>query len=200
VVSGLVACFAGKIGSGKTSVTNALAQCLGWSRVGFGDYVRAEVARRGGNPENRSELQDLGQRLADSDPELLCRVVLDAGGFRPGNNLLVDGIRHATVYHALVAMVKPSRARLFYLRATEEARGLRTTERGEASVTSAAETHRVEAELATTLPEMADAVIDAGGSLSETLLRCTNLLRFHGVTPELISACQQYARQMSNSQ
>ena len=60
-MSGLVACFAGKIGSGKTSVTNVLARGLQWRRVGFGDYVRAELARRGGDPDVRKDLQDLGR-------------------------------------------------------------------------------------------------------------------------------------------
>src|SRR5262249_39299242 len=198
-MSGMVACFAGKIGSGKTSVTHALAQCLGWRRVGFGDYVRAELARRGGNPEIRAELQDLGQRLVDSDPEAFCRGVLGSSDFPPGDDLLVDGIRHATVYRTIVALVKPSRARLFYLRASDDTRGLRTAERGEASSASI-ESHRVEAELATAVPDMADAVIDASGCLSDTLLRCANALGAHGVAPELIAACQQHARQMPNSQ
>jgi cytidylate kinase len=198
VTSGLVACFAGKIGSGKTSVTNALAQCLGWRRVGFGDYVRAELARRGGNPEIRAELQELGQRLVDSDPVSLCRAVLGSGGFNPGDDLLVDGIRHAAIYRVIVDLVKPSRACLFYLRASDNARGLRTAERREVASTTA-ESHPVEAELATTIPDMADAVVDASGSFSDTLLRCVDVLGAHGVASELIASCQEHARQMSAS-
>lgn len=192
MTTGTVACFAGKIGSGKTSVTRAMAQCLNWRRVAFGDYIRAELARRGGNPEIREELQDLGQHLVDSDPVSLCRAVLGAGNFSPGEDLLVDGIRHAAVYRALVEIVKPSRTCLIYLGATDDVRSLRAAERGDAI--AGAVDHRVEAELATTLPTIADAVVEAGGSFTRVLSDCLDVLGRFGVDERLIASAGKHAR------
>ncbi len=191
-MGGIVACFAGKIGSGKTSVTNALAHCLTWRRVGFGDYVRVELARRGGNPELRSELQDLGQYLAESSPAALCRGILSLGRFSPGGNLLVDGVRHAAVYQVLGEMVKPSRTYLLYLRANDDLRGLRAADRGKV-ISTREESHLAEADLAKILPNMADAMLDSSGSLKDVVYRCVDALGTCGVETQLLMACKKYA-------
>ena len=52
--------------------------------------------------------------------------------------------------------------------ATDDVRSLRAAQRGDA-IAGAAE-HRVEAELATTLPTIADAVVEAGGSFTLTIM------------------------------
>ena len=195
VRTGLVACFAGKIGSGKTTVTTALAQCLNWRRVGFGDYLRWEVARRGGDPEGRVELQDLGRSLVESDPRALCEAVLRMGRFCPGDDLLVDGIRHAAAYRALVDIVSPSRPCLFYLHAHGEVRRLRATGRGEAASTSVG-SHPVEAELTATILDMADVVVDAGEPLGDVICRCVDGLRTRGVDSKLLASCTRYAERI----
>lgn len=193
VTSGLIVCFAGKIGSGKTSITEALSECLGWTRVGFGDYVRAELARRGGNPENRLELQDLGQDLVDSDVVALCRSVLTPQVLVPGGALLVDGIRHAAVYQAITELIRPSRACLVFLQTADEVRMTRAHARGESDFLSA-EVHRAEAELDGTLPAMADVVIDASGSFQQTLLGCLDALSAQGIDPDVARIARQRAR------
>ena len=38
-------CFSGQIGSGKSSVSAAVAEALRWRRTGFGVYLRGEIAR-----------------------------------------------------------------------------------------------------------------------------------------------------------
>ena len=48
VTPSLLVCFSGKIGSGKTSISCAVARWLECGRTSFGDYLRDEVARRGG--------------------------------------------------------------------------------------------------------------------------------------------------------
>jgi hypothetical protein len=168
---------------------------LNWRRVGFGDYIRAELARRGGDPEVRKELQDLGQSLVDSDPVSLCEAVLRAGNFSPGDDLLVDGIRHAAVYRTLVEIVKPSRTCLIYLRANDDVRFLRAAERGDAM--AGAVDHRVEAELATTLPGIADAVVDAGGSFTRELSDCLDILERFGVDEMLIASGREHAKKFA---
>src|SRR3982751_2032964 len=82
---GIVVSFAGRIGSGKSSVSNVLAEALGWPRAGFGDYLRDELRRRGGDMASRQALQDLGQSFVEVDPEAFCRSVLGrvCKGFQP---------------------------------------------------------------------------------------------------------------------
>ena len=83
--------FPGQIGSGKSSVSAAVAAAvLSWRRAGFGDYLRAEIERAGGDPTSREALQELGQHLIEADAEAFCRSVLDAGGFTPGDDFVIE--------------------------------------------------------------------------------------------------------------
>ena len=63
----LLVCFSGKIGSGKTSTSNAVAKALGCGYASFSGYLRDVVARRGGDPDCRESLQDLGQDRIEED-------------------------------------------------------------------------------------------------------------------------------------
>ena len=174
---GLVVSFAGRIGSGKSSVTTALADVLGWRRAAFGDYLRAEIARSGGDPESRETLQNVGQSLVDSDPEAFCRAVLESVGFRPGEDLLVDGVRHVDIQSIIRDLVAPSEARLVYLAADDSTRVHRVSNRLQGRQDFLrAEQHRVEAELAEVLPSKADAVMDAHADLAQLVERCRDLI------------------------
>lgn len=128
----------------------------------------------------------------DSDPVSLCRAVLDAGNFSPGEDLLVDGIRHAAVYRALVEIVKPSQTGLIYLGATDAVRSLRAAQRGDAI--AAAADHRVEAELATTLPIIADAVVEADRSFMRVLSDCLDVFGTFGVNETLVASARKHAK------
>lgn len=157
----LVVCFSGRIGSGKTSVTRALAVQLGWRRAAFGDYLRDRIVREGGDANDRQALQDLGQRLVDTDAELFCRDVLTHAGYVHGESLLVDGIRHVAMYRLVASLVAPVQSRLIYLSADSEHVRDRVDRRScEANDLLRAEAHRVEAELAADVPAVADAIID----------------------------------------
>ena len=165
----LLLCFSGQIGSGKSSVSAAVAQALGWQRTGFGDYLRAEIVRRGGDPDDRQSLQDLGQTLVCADPEAFCRDVLAAGGFNPGDNFIIDGIRHIGIFEILARLSQLNDAKLLFLGAGEAVRAARITSRTDAADFARASAHPVEAELDRALPEFADGHIDADQSLDRFL-------------------------------
>lgn len=157
----LVVCFSGRIGSGKTSVTRALSGRLGWRRAAFGDYLRDRIGREAGDTSDREALQELGQRLVDTDAALFCRDVLAHAGYIQGESLLVDGIRHVAMYRHVASLVAPVPSRLIHLNADSEYVRDRVDRRsGEASDLARAEAHRVEAELATVVPATADAIVD----------------------------------------
>lgn len=187
-MSGVVACFSGSIGAGKSSVTHVLADALQWRRAGFGDCLRARILRMGGNPDSRQELQDLGQQLVESDPDAFCREVLASGEFTPGGNLLLDGMRHVDIYRRVQRLVAPSHAVLLHLSIDAAAARKRVQSRdGNIGDLDRARTHRVEAELAASLPSIADRVIDAMPSVHEISDHVLTVLAALGVCPEAIN-------------
>lgn len=173
----LLLCFSGQIGSGKTSVGVAVAEELNWRSAGFGDYLRSEVARLGGSPDDRKALQDLGQKRVEEDPIAFCRDVLVFGGFQPGDDFVMDGIRHVSIFEILAALSLPSQARLLFLGAGEATRAARVETRPDAQDFDRASKHRVEVELGTTLPQRADGIVDANQSFDRVVSDCLGLIQ-----------------------
>jgi hypothetical protein len=178
----LLLCFSGQIGSGKSSVSTAVASTLAWQRTGFGDYLRSEVTRIGGDPDDRKALQDLGQKRVDEDPRAFCRDVLAFGGFRPGDDFVIDGVRHVGIFELLTVMGEPSQARLLFLGARETNRIMRVKPRPDAQDFGRASKHRVEAELGGVLPQLADGIVDAEQPLDRVVSDClTFVKRWQGI-------------------
>jgi cytidylate kinase len=173
----LMLCFSGQIGSGKSSVSTAVAAALGWRRAGFGDYLRSEIARLGGDPNDRKALQDLGQKRVEDDSTAFCRDVLAAAGFQPGDDFVIDGIRHVAIFRVLTAVAKPSEAHLLFLGAAETTRNVRIQSRSDAQDFTRASGHRVETELQDALPQCADAVVDAFQPFDQVVADCLDLAR-----------------------
>lgn len=173
----MLLCFSGQIASGKSSVSIAVAEALGWHRTGFGDFLRSEIARLGGNPGDREALQNFGQKRVDDDPVAFCRDVLRAGGFVPGEDFVIDGIRHASIFEILTEVSAPSRTRLLFLGASETTRLARAEERVDASDFARASAHRVEAELINALPQRADGIVNSDQSLDCVVSDCLDLVK-----------------------
>lgn len=169
----LVVSFSGQIGSGKSSVSRALAARLNWPRASFGDYLRKLAAEQGRDPNSREVLQDLGQSLVEHDSRAFCRAVLSSGGFAPTTNMLVDGVRHVGIQHDIAALVAPSSSKLIHLGAGEVQRLARVSGRPDGQRDfRRAEGHVVESELHHDLPSLADVIIDAEGELPAVLNEC----------------------------
>lgn len=173
----LLLCFAGQIGSGKSSVSMAVSKTLGWRRTGFGDYLRSEITRTGGDPDDRKALQDLGQARVDDDAVKFCLDVLSAGCFKAGDDFVIDGIRHVSIFDILARVSKPSEAKLLFLGAGEAMRSARIQSRSDAGDFSRASAHRVEADLSDALPVRADGVVDADQPLQRVVEDCHKLIR-----------------------
>ena len=170
-------CFSGAIGSGKSSVSVAVAESLGWPRSAFGDYVRAEVARTGGDPTSRQALQDFGQARVEADAVSFCRDVLAYGGFIPGKNFIIDGVRHLDIYSILTRLAVPTKAHLIFLAADDVSRARRVEQRGDQADLVSADQHRVEADLRDSLPQAANAIIDASKPLATVSVQCLKYAR-----------------------
>lgn len=173
----LLLCFSGQIGSGKSSVSTAVAETLGWRRTGFGDYLRSEIARLGGDPNDREALQDLGQQRVEEDPAAFCRDVLAAARFEPGEDFIIDGVRHVSIFEILADVSAPSQARLLFLGAGESTRLKRVSTRTDAPDFARASEHQVEAELRDALPYRADGVVNADQPLDRVVADCLDIAR-----------------------
>src|SRR5216683_5953864 len=98
--------LAGPMGSGKSTVSRALAARLNARILGFGEYVRVCARERGLDADDRTVLQDLGQKLVAKYPIAFVRDAVRWAGHQPGNRIIFDGIRHETVWDAILALGK----------------------------------------------------------------------------------------------
>ncbi len=163
----LVLGFAGGIAAGKSTLSERVAKELGVSRASFGNYVR-HIARLRGLNGSREELQEVGQSLIELGWERFCRSVLAEANWELGQPLVVDGIRHAEAVDTLRSIVAPSRLLLVVIqadRATREER-LRGRDPKGASLTQV-EAHPTEEQINTSLPAIADLILDGARPVEE---------------------------------
>lgn len=174
----ILVCFAGQIGSGKTSISTAVAEALQWKRAGFGDFLRAEMIRRGGDPTHRESLQDLGQSYVHEGAESFCRQVLASGKYSPQEHFILDGVRHVDIHFALERLVAPNPVRLIFLMSGNELRKQRVTARdGSSSDLARAESHPVEADLRANLPALAAIEIDASAAIDDVVRQSLDIIQ-----------------------
>jgi|CXWL01.1.fsa_nt_gi cytidylate kinase len=103
---GVLVAFAGPIGSRKSEVSKAVAAALDWPRRGFGDHLRALAERTGGDQNDRALLQELGQNSVQTDVDKFVRDVLADIDWTKTRNVILDGLRHAEVRHALLLYLR----------------------------------------------------------------------------------------------
>lgn len=159
---GLVLAFSGAIGSGKSSVTKALAANLGYPRVSFGEHVREVVAKEGLDPTDRAILQDVGQRLVLTKLQDFVRDVLARADWCANGHLIIDGLRHVEVLMELKRQVDPRPFRLVHIRVDEDARQERLTARKglDPRLAQQYDKHVTEAQIREIIPQYADRIVD----------------------------------------
>src|SRR5438105_7751741 len=100
--------FAGKFGSGKTTLARATAEKLGIGYAGFGVTLKHIAAERG-IAATRNNLQSLGEQLVRDVPEELCRRVIADRKPASSARMVIDGLRHARIYEILTRLSEPKR-------------------------------------------------------------------------------------------
>jgi len=180
-VSAAIVAFAGAIGSGKSTISTALAKELGWARTSFGDYVREEAARRELDPTSRTVLQILGEQLIAEGWEPFCRAVLNRVSWRPGQALIIDGVRHVKALETLRRLVAPLPIRLIYLALDDGSRAARIHERTPRQEPAAGspEQHPTEHEVATRLSPLADLQVNTSRDVHASLDLIISHLALH---------------------
>jgi dephospho-CoA kinase len=125
----MIVAFAGRIASGKSAVSKAVAEQYSVDRVSFGDAVRTE-ARRRGLGENRTTLQDLGDELILAGWDRFCGLVLEQAHWDGRRSLVVDGVRHDGAVDALRHRAGRSRLHLVFVDTSWERRLAWLVDRG----------------------------------------------------------------------
>jgi ribosome-binding protein aMBF1 (putative translation factor)/dephospho-CoA kinase len=154
----LVIGFAGRIGSGKSTLSSEVAKRLGWRRASFGDYLRTLAKSSGLDDQSRDVLQYLGSSLIEKDVDDFCRAVLTHFGWNSGEPLIIDGIRHKEVLESLRKLVAPLDLRMVFLEVDEQERVGRLKAREERIVEhlETVEAHATEQQVKDLLPDLAD--------------------------------------------
>lgn len=173
--------FSGAIGSGKSTLSKMLAESLGWGRAGFGDYVRNE-AQKQKLPERREILQEIGAHLVENGDEF-CRNVLAWVGWRAGDNLVIDGIRHSSILGSLKKLTKPSHMLLIHISIDEETRLDRIVNRdgSHGAGLKVLDQHSTEIEVRDSLKDLADIVVDGRVPVSENVGHIFDVLKIKRV-------------------
>lgn len=167
----MVLTFSGKIGSGKSSISAAVAQVLHLPLVSFGGYVRKQAQLQQLEP-TRKQLQDLGESLLQTDAQGFCAAVLAQA---PSQNagLVVDGIRHESVLQILRQLVLPQRLIHIHLTLDEALRTERVTQRQGAIIDEEEQrriiSHPTETQVVDVLPSLADIIVDSVDELDNTV-------------------------------
>lgn len=156
----ILICFAGRIGSGKTTVSKVVADTLKWQRASFGDCVRMEAFRQGLD-ESRQVLQRLGESLVE-DPDKFCRLLLKKYSWKPGQNLIIDGIRHSKILDSLRKLTDPSEVFLVFVSTDEKIIKKRFAEENPLRKDDlmSIEAHSTETEVKTILPAKSSLIVD----------------------------------------
>src|SRR5581483_8461316 len=144
----LVVAIAGKMGSGKTTLSKDLATAMACPRASFGDYVRQQVHDRG-LPTIRDNLQVIGTELLLRDPASFCTSVITSCGWQKGCALVIDGLRHLITIPIIRRITEPAEFRIVYVSVPEEVRLKRLSDRGDGGPQDVAriESHSSEQEL-----------------------------------------------------
>lgn len=168
-MNAIVLGFSSRMGSGRRHLSKLFATALAWPRVSFGEYIR-RIAREQGLGESREALQELGESFIKSDCEKFCQDVLQQAIWKPGEPLIVDGIRHKEVEEILARLVKPSILRSIFVDVDEAVRLIRLYEEDitDPERLERVEAHSTEAEVKNLLPSTADARLD--GTLPHDVL------------------------------
>lgn len=152
--------FAGVIASGKSTISKGVAEVLKWPRVSFGDYVRSEAIHRGLSLERKS-LQSLGASLIDADLNMLCESVLAQADWKPGQSIIIDGIRHTDAFESLRGHVAPSELLLVYIDVDAPSRQSRLNAQGVSrKELPLIDAHSTEIQVSSTLSTVSDLRID----------------------------------------
>ncbi|SHG44510.1 Fic family protein [Bradyrhizobium erythrophlei] len=102
---GTVIAISGAKGVYTSALSVVLSELLRWKRVKFSDHLRDLAKGEGEPPDDTAVLQRIGQQLVREQPDKFVAAVLKLADWKPGENLVLDGLRHAEIFTELQRQV-----------------------------------------------------------------------------------------------
>lgn len=97
-------CVAGKICSGKSTLSRAISSYIDFPIISFGGILR-DYSLSNGLPITRKDLQEFGQNLIDQlGFEGFLRWSMSHSVISWNNSIIVDGLRHREIYWHILQM------------------------------------------------------------------------------------------------
>ena len=176
--------FCGKIGSGKSTISKAVAKAMHWPFVSFGDHVRRVAIERGLTPL-RANLQDVGLDLIGQGWEQFCLAVLRQAKWSPGEPIVIDGIRHEMAFRTLSELVRPATLKLVLVVTSEDERQRRipSLQTPDNRSPGTADSHATEAEVGSTLISLANLKVDGADDVTKTAETIVRWVRSEDAAP-----------------
>lgn len=157
----MIVAISGKMASGKTTLSKALAEELGGTAASFGDHVRS-IAVNQGRPIDRSTLQEIGQAAVEEDATKFVVDTLAGLNSTARAILVLEGLRHVAVRNALRDYARKigTEIRFIYIETEDGQRKARLRARGDSQETKAEhEAHASEADVRDRLRDEADLIV-----------------------------------------
>jgi dephospho-CoA kinase len=170
--------FSGRIGSGKTQVSKAVASAFGLRWNSFGATIK-NIAVERDLPTTRKDLQALGETLVATESEELCRRVLLEGKPSGTEPIVIDGLRHRHIRDILQQLLAPAALVVVFVNVSDVIclERLRVRDGLSLSQIQEFEEHSTEIQVASEIRALADLVADNSGTLDLTLASISEFLR-----------------------
>jgi cytidylate kinase len=170
--------FSGRLGSGKTTISRAVAEVLQIRWNSFGSVTK-KIAREQQMSIERESLQDLGEYLVTHSAEEFCRRVLTDAEPLSDTSVVIDGLRHSRMHKILREISKPRQLISIYIDLDDAIRFDRLRNRGglcEDEVRKL-ESHSTELEVSGPIRRLATFTVNNSGSINRTVETVIALLR-----------------------
>jgi dephospho-CoA kinase len=167
--------FSGRIGSGKTQLSKAVASALGFRWNSFGSTLRTIAVERS-LPTTREHLQALGEVMVANESENLCRrVIVEAKPFG-SQPIVIDGLRHCHIRDMLQRLMAPQQLLVIYVDVPDAIRleRLRVRDGLTDFEVRKFEEHSTEIQVAAEIRVIADYSADNSGELEVTVAAITS--------------------------
>lgn len=172
--------FSGRLGCGKTTVSQAVAAALHARWCSFGSVIK-KIAEERGTPLKRESLQKLGENLVANSAEELCRRVLSEVMPLSDSPAVIDGLRHLKIQKILQELFKPRRLIVVFVDINDAVRfeRLRLGRGLEEEEVRSLEEHSTELEVSGPIRQLADFSVDNSGFLQDTVQMVLEQLPAH---------------------
>lgn len=170
--------FAGRFGSGKTTLARATAVTLHGGYAGFGATIK-RIAIERSLGITRDNLQTLGEELVRDAPEELCRRVLAEREPHNSERLIIDGLRHKEIYDILRRLSEPKRLICIFVTLADDIRIRRIKAREPLldSQIGDIDAHSTEVQVNTGIRSLADITIDNSKPIEQVVHAIVRAIR-----------------------